>query len=154
MTMLIFDDIFSWQGFGGVFQLAAGKCRLRIFDLMKNDHNNVMLLKPLVVVVSDLPDGGSKYKSISVRSCAGHIATSVIDRFDLDPHRMIYVEYYPASSYGDRNQHLMQAKYEMVDFVWHDRKALHPKWRPLPEAQAKSISELIAVTETISETDN
>ena len=145
--MLIFDDLFSWKGFGGIYQLAAGKCRLRIFDLMKDNHNNVTPLKPLAVVVSDLPNKGTNIKTVSVRSCAGHIATSVVDQFNIDPHRMLYVEYYPASSYGDQNQHIMQAKFETVDFVWHDRMALHPKWRPLPEPQAEKIAELIATTE-------
>ena len=33
--MLIYDDIFAWEGWGGELRLASGECRLRIIDLKK-----------------------------------------------------------------------------------------------------------------------
>ena len=33
--MLIVDDVFAWEGWGGRLRLEAGKCRLKIFDLRK-----------------------------------------------------------------------------------------------------------------------
>lgn len=129
--MLIHDDIFSWGGFGGRFNLAAGSCRLRIIDLTKGEHRKITHLKPLLVVVSDLPDESPKVKKISVRSCCSHIATCVVEQFNIDPHRMVFVEYYPGSTYGDQNQHTIAPRYERVEFEWHDTKALHPKWHHL-----------------------
>ena len=149
--MVRFDDIFSWEGFGGKYRLAAGQCRLRIFDLQPNEsfkQQNVTPLKPLLVVVSDLPDESPKIKKMSVRSCAGHIATMVVERFEIDPHRMIYVEYYPPSTYGDANQFTIAAKYETVDFIWHGRMALHPKWRPLTSPLDQVVAELVADTDS------
>jgi hypothetical protein len=151
--MLIFDDVFTWQGFGGVYQLGAGKCRLRIFDLQPGEHHKVTPIKSMAVVVSDLPDDVPKMKSVSVRSCASHIATSIVTRFKIDPHRMHYVEYYPSSCYGDKNQFSIPAKYDAVDFIWHDRKALHPSWRALSMPLAQIIADLIAETETTAKTD-
>ncbi len=145
--MLIHDDCFSWEGFGGVYQLAAGRCRLRIFDLSKSKHGKVTLMKPVIVVVSDLPGNQSPYRGVSVRSCASHVATSVAAKFKIDSHRMTYVEYYPASTYGDQNQHEIPAKLDAVDFTWFEDKALHPKWRPLTSPLLETVQALIAETE-------
>ena len=141
--MLIHDDIFVWEGFGGMLDLAAGRCRLRIIDLARGGQKKVAHLKPMVVVVSDLSSETVPLKEISVRSCASHIATRVTAYFNIEPHRMVYVEYYPASTYGNQNQHHIPAKYDVVEFVWHDDKALHPKWRSLEDPLAGILAELI-----------
>jgi len=144
--MLIHDDTFAWEGFGGVYQLAAGRCRLRIFDLRRADQPNVAHLKPIVVVVSDLSDKNSTKRQVSVRSCASHIATIVADRFNIPPHRMTYVEYYPPSTYGAQGQFKIDAKYDAVDFTWFDDKAMHPKWRPLISPLLETVVDAIAST--------
>jgi hypothetical protein len=146
---LLYDGIFSWEGFGGLYHLAAGRCRLRIFDLSKSPHSNVALMKPVVIVVSDLPDDSPKIKKVSVRSCTSHIVTKVTERFKIDYQRMVYVEYSAQSAYGPQNQHLIPAKFEAVDFVWHDGKALHPKWRSLDPTLRNTIAPLIDQTDQI-----
>ncbi|MDA8138348.1 MAG: hypothetical protein M0036_06785 [Desulfobacteraceae bacterium] len=145
--MLIHDGTFAWEGFGGVYQLAAGRCRLRIFDLSKAPHGKVAHLKPMVVVVSDLLGESTQLRQVSVRSCASHIATTVATKFRINPQRMTYVEYYPASVYGDHNQHEIPAKYDAVEFSWFDDKALHPKWHPLASPLLETVADLIAETE-------
>lgn len=145
--MIIHDGIFSWEGFGGAFRLAAGQCRLRVFDLAQDKHPKVALIKPILVVVSDLQRGATGgMKQVTVRSCASHIATSVVQRFHIDPHRMTYVEYYPSSRYGDRMQHSIPAKFDAVDFTWFEDKALHPKWRPLAPPLLDAAAALVAET--------
>jgi len=124
--MLLYDDIFSWEGWGGKLKLASGKCRLRIFDLSKDTRPGVAYLRPIVVIVSDIADS-----PMTVRSCAGHIATKVTADFNIDPHRMLYLEYYPASVYGEHGEHRIEEKYDLVDFTWRGGKAIHPRWRPL-----------------------
>ncbi|MCP4748295.1 MAG: hypothetical protein GY874_19480 [Desulfobacteraceae bacterium] len=142
--MIVHDDVFSWNGFGGLFQLASGCCRLRIFDLSKGGHKNVAHIKPIVAVASELPDSSPKMKKISVRSCSSHIATCLVNQFKIDPHRMIFAEYTPKSTYGDRQQFTIAAKLEMVDFQWHDQKALYPKFRDLPEPLNAIILDALA----------
>lgn len=141
--MLVHDGIFEWEGFGGMLDLAAGSCRLRIIDLTKSSQKNVAPIKPMVVVVSDLPGQEGGLKKVSVRSCASHIATRVTEEFNIVPQRMVYVEYYPASTYGDQNQHQIPEKYDAVDFVWHEGKAMHPKWRSLEDPLVAAIAGLI-----------
>ena len=145
--MLIHDDVYAWQGFGGVLDLAAGQCRLRIFDISQEDGGKVQFIKPMVVVVSDLPGHETNLKKISVRSCTSHIATCVARDFRLDPHRMVYLEYQPATTYGDKHQRTIPAKFDVVDFEWYADKAMHPKWRVLNAPLLDTVRALIEQTE-------
>ena len=124
--MLIFDDVLTWEGFGGKLKLGSGKCRLRIFDLNKGDQKDVAHLKPMIVVASDLPDS-----RMSVRSCSSHIATTVVRQFNIPPHRMQFVEYYPQKSYGEDGRKIIPEMLEAVEFVWKENMALHPRLKPL-----------------------
>lgn len=136
--MIIFDDIFEWQGWGGHLQLGSGHCRLRIADLAADKPTGPALLKSIVVLVSDAE--GSK---MSVRSCASHIATRVTEQFGIDPARMLFVEVYPSGVYGDRDQHCIPERIDAVDFVWHQGRAMHPKWRPVTGPQLEQIRPLL-----------
>jgi len=124
--MLIHDDIFSWEGFGGKLRLGSGKCRLRIFDLTADGKKGLAHLKPIIVVVTDIPES-----KMSVKSCASHIATTLTQKFNIDPQRMLFLEYYPRVTYGTKNEREIPERYDAVEFVWHSEKAMHPKWRML-----------------------
>jgi hypothetical protein len=144
--MLIYDDVFTWDGWGGVFRLGGGKCHLRIFDFSRTRSKKLTLLKPIVVMVSDLTEESMTMKQVSIRSCVGHIATCVTQQFKIDPNRMIFVEYYPQQTYGQNQEHIIAERFDAVDFEWHTGKALHPKWRSLPSALAQTLDELIRKT--------
>ena len=92
----------------------------------KGDQEGVAHLKPMVVVASDLPDS-----KMSVRSCSGHIATTIVRKFNIAPHRMQFVEYYPKKLYGEGNCKAIPEIYEAVEFTWTENMALHPKLKPL-----------------------
>jgi hypothetical protein len=124
--MLVHDDIFCWEGFGGKLRLGSGKCRLRIFDLGDSGKKWLAHLKPIIVVVSDIPES-----KLSTKSCISHIATSVTKKFNIDPQRMVLLEYYAGVTYGANDEHHIPERYDAVDFVWHGDKAIHPKWRTL-----------------------
>ncbi len=124
--MLTYDDTYHWKGWGGRMKLGSGRCKLRIFDLSKGSAKGVAHLRPIIVVVSDIPGG-----RMTIRSCAGHIATNVTKDFSIKPNRMVWIEHYPEKIYGIHGKHLIPEKFETVDFVWHEDKAIKPKWRPL-----------------------
>ena len=136
--MLIYDDIYSWEGWGGTLRLASGKCRLRMFDLKDKDTSGLAHLRPMIVIASDVPDS-----RMSVRSCCGHIATSITKEFNLKPHRMMFIEYYPRSEYGENRQHIIEEKYDLVEFTWLDEGAIEPKWRTLKPPLLDAIKELV-----------
>lgn len=68
---------------------------------------------------------------MTIRSCAGHIATTVTAKFNIDPQRMLWVEHYPPREYGQPEKHIIPERFEAVDFTWYENKALKPRWRPL-----------------------
>jgi hypothetical protein len=136
--MLIYDEIYSWEGFGGVMRLASGKCRLRIFDLKKGDRQGLAHLRPMIIIASDV--AGSR---MSVRSCCGHIATGVARDFNIKPDRMMFIEYYPRTIYGEQQERVIAEKYDLVDFKWHEDKAIQPKWRTLKPPMSEVVKELL-----------
>lgn len=136
--MLVYDDIFSWRGWGGKLGLGSGKCRLRIYDLTKSDAKGLTHLRPIIVVVSDVAES-----NVSVRSCTSHIATMVAKEFDIGPNRMLWVEYYPENIYGADAEHIIPEKFDAVEFTWHEDKAIQPKWRTLKPPLLDTIKALI-----------
>ena len=136
--MLVFDDIYAWEGWGGKLRLGSGKCRLRIYDLKKGNTKDLAYLRPIIVVVADVPES-----NMSIRSCAGHIATTVTKKFNIDPHRMLFVEYYPETTYGGKNEYIIAEKCDVVEFTWHEEKAIQPRWRTIAPPIKDIIMKLI-----------
>lgn len=135
--MLIHDDIFSWSGWGGRLKLGSGRCRLRIYDLKEGDKKGLMHLRSIIVVISDVP--GS---NMSVKSCTSHIATLVAKEFNIDPHRMLWIEYYPENRYGVDEIKVIPERFDAVEFTWHEDKAIKPKWRALKPPLLDQIKKL------------
>ncbi len=143
--MKIFDDVLYWDGYGGKFNLAAGRCRLRLFDLSRDDSAGVPRLKPIIAVVSDLPgDKLHTLKKVSVRACIGHVATTITHRFKQDHSRMVLVEYCRRQTYGRRSERVIPEKYDVVDLQWHGDKAMFPRWRPLKPPLLDMVRSLVA----------
>ena len=136
--MLIHDDIFSWSGWGGRLKLGSGRCRLQIYDLKEGGKKGLMHLRPIVVVISDVSDS-----NMSVKSCTSHIATLVAKEFKIDPHRMLWIEYYPENRYGVDEIKVIPERFDAVEFTWHEDKAIQPKWRALNPPLLDEIRKLI-----------
>ncbi|UCF89747.1 MAG: hypothetical protein JSW39_15715 [Desulfobacterales bacterium] len=136
--MLVYDDIFEWEGWGGKLRLASGKCRLRIYDLTQEDTRVWAHLRSRIVIVSDIPES-----RMSVRSCTGHIATQVTQKFSIEPQRMLYIEYYPQTAYGEHGEHVIPEKYDVVDFNWSESGAIEPKWRTLKPPLLDVVKKLV-----------
>jgi len=141
----VFDGVFNWDGYGGKFNLAAGRCRLRLFDLSKGrSEGGVHQLKPIIAVVSDLPgDRAPTLKKVSVRACVSHVATTIVHRFKIEPHRMVLIEYYPRETYGTQSEKVIPAKFDRVELKWHGDKALFPNWHPLTPPLLDTVKQLI-----------
>ena len=142
--MKIFDDIMHWEGYGGKFNLAAGRCRLRLFDLSQGETGSIPQLKSIIAVVSDLPgDKKIVMKKVSVRSCISHVATTIVHRFAVDPGRMVLIEYCPRETYGINQEKVIPEKYDRVILKWHDQKALFSNWRPLESPLLETVRDLV-----------
>ncbi len=139
--MIVYDDIFEWEGWGGQLKLANGRCWLRILDLNRSEHASVLHLRSIVVVASDLPREGMLKGEVSVRSAAGHIATVVSRKFKIDPMRMQFVEYTPRETYGKNNEYVIAAAYDAVEFTWQEGLALFPRIKPLDKTLTAILQE-------------
>jgi hypothetical protein len=146
MTIIQYDDIFTWEGWGGKFKLTSGRCRLRVFDLQKSGKQDPVFLKPIIVVVSDLPEARKTQGVVSIRSCAGHIATRVTRQFRINPDRMLYVEYHPQKTYGSPRIRIIPERFEAVDFKWCNDKAFAINWRTLEPRLKDQVERLIKGT--------
>ena len=137
--MRIYNDLFVWEGWGGLFKLGHGHCHLQLFDLRRLGAAGPSPLRPYVVIVQDAP--GSP---LSMRSCAGHIATVIAARFHIEPQRMLYVEHYPERRYGTANEHVIAERFDAGEFTWQEGKALFPHWRTLPPALCAQLKMLMS----------
>jgi hypothetical protein len=145
MNPIRYDDIFTWDGWGGEFKLSSGSCHLRIFDLRASDKNDPVMLKPIIALVSDLPETYHTPGTLSIRSSAGNIATKIVRQFDLPPHRFLYIEFHPSKTYGNKEKRTISERYEIVDFKWQDKKAFPTQWRPLDATLKNRIREWMAL---------
>ncbi len=139
--MLIYDDIYEWKGWGGRLRLGSGRCRLKLFDLERSDSKTLTHLKSIIAIVSDvLP---IKAKEMSITSCAGHIASLVARDFQIEPQRMLWVEYYPASMYGKDGSKKIAERFVTVDFTWHEAGAIDPRWREIKQPLLEIVKDLL-----------
>ena len=137
--MRIYDNIYFWKGWGGKLQLGSGKCHLQIFDLRKDKSaHGISFIKPIIAVITDVPES-----KMSIRSCTSHIATCVVNDFNIDSSRMMWIEYYPQTSYGLQKEKAIPERVEMVEFEWLENKAIRPKWRILPPLLLKAVQKLM-----------
>ena len=135
--MLIYDGIFKWKGWGGKMGLGKGRCHLTIYDRTQEQTRGLSHLKPLIAIVRELPGN-----SVSVRALSGHIATSVVEEFNLVPHRLLWIEYYPESTYGKDNEHVIAERYDAVEFSWDQRRAISPRWETLKPPVLDMVKEI------------
>jgi hypothetical protein len=88
--MIIYDGKYSWSGKKHTqthpVSWWAGAYRLKIIDLAKSS-GDVLVLKPIVVIVSDTGEGAS------ATNCAPELVKSVCRDFKLDIQKLIWVEY-------------------------------------------------------------
>jgi hypothetical protein len=47
------------------------------------------------------------------------------------------------AAYGENNEHIIPEKYDVVDFTWHEGRAIEPKWRTLKPPLLDVIKEMV-----------
>jgi hypothetical protein len=147
--MLIYDGIYSWEGWGGKLNLGSGRCRMKIFDLDRerggSRKRSVAHMKPIVVVVSDMPREPSwTPNQMTVKSCASHIATKVVREFNIDPERMLWVEHYEATPPEEDVLYPCEERFDEALFTWREEGALQKGWKPLSPPLRALVQKLLA----------
>jgi len=57
----------------------------------------------------------------------------------------MFIEYYPQTEYGEKREHIIEEKYDVVEFNWHEEKAIEPKWRTLKPPLLDVIKEMVEI---------
>lgn len=140
--MVIYNDIYQWEGWGGALRLQSGRCRLRIIDLRNIPAKEISLIKPFIVMVSEVPLDKTTRQFVSLRSCIGHVATRILREFELQRQRVLWVEYYPERRYGPKRDKVISERFDEVVFKWKDDVALQPSWKPVEPPLLDRLKEL------------
>jgi hypothetical protein len=116
---------------------------MRIYDLKDEEDATLAQMKRYIVVVTDIPYEYHNYrhKKLSVRSCAGHIATKVTEKFNIPHNRMLWVEYYPPATYGEDKEKEIPERFDTAEFKWEDGKAFTPIFSPIKEPLLDMVKE-------------
>jgi hypothetical protein len=81
---------------------------------------------------------------MSVRSCAGHVATLVAEKYAVSPPRMRFVAYYPPSVYGPQKEKKISERIEEAELEWFEEKAMQPKkWREVTSQEKALVRRLV-----------
>jgi len=139
---ILYNDIFYWKGFGGKLKLSSGNCHLIIFCMP--DIKNVVHYFKYIAVVWDTPPETQTMRAtkMTVRSCAAHVATQVVKKFNIPPQKLLWVEYYPKSTYGQFNEKIIPEIFERVIFNWKNNIAFDPQLIDLSPALLKLVKQL------------
>jgi len=139
---ILYNDVFKWDGFGGKLNLMSGDCKLCIFDLRSDTKINQ--LKQFIVVLTDTEADKKSLGStkMTIKSCSAHIATKVTKQFNISPSRMLWIEYYPLSTYGINNEKIIPERFDKIEFTWKDGLAFHPVIAPVSNPLLKMIKGL------------
>ncbi|MDM8517296.1 hypothetical protein QUF76_13930 [Desulfobacterales bacterium HSG16] len=128
---VMYDSIYAFEGWGKKMGLARGKCMLKIIDISKMSRNDLVYFKPIIAIVSDLKNGpDSGFGKVTVKSIFSHIATCVTRDFNIDHSRIMWIEHCPALKYG-LDEKIIPERFDIVDFVWKEEGAIHPRRRQL-----------------------
>ncbi len=141
--MRIYDGLYTWDGWGGKMRLASGRCRLRLFDLKKGSEGEVTHLKRFVAVVSDIPFEKQGPNQLTVKSCAGHIASNVVKNFSIDPGRMLWIEHYPEETGNEKLRYPVPERFDEAEFSWNEQVATNARWKTPSPATVKLVKKLL-----------
>ncbi len=132
--MIIFEGKYSWSGKKQSEQRPiswwAGAYRLKIIDLSRAtplSKAGVLILKPVVVIVSDTGEGAS------ATNCAPELVKSVCRDFNLDIKKILWIEYHPGPP-----PHMEAGKFKAVTRI-HGDMLYEVAWRPVRNDELEMI---------------
>jgi hypothetical protein len=67
---------------------------------------------------------------------------------------MLWIEYYPQTTYGQLGERVIPERLEAVEFEWLEDKAIKPKWRPLKSPLLDAVKQLISQKNPISDQES
>jgi hypothetical protein len=132
--MIVFEGKYSWSGkkqsSSRPVSWWAGAYWLKIIDLSRTTIGStprVLMLKPIVVIVSDTGEGAS------ATNCAPELVKSVCRDFTLDIKKILWIEYHPGPQ-----PHMEAGKFKAVTRI-HGDILYAVDWRPVRDHELAMI---------------
>mgnify|MGYP000887703752 FL=1 len=130
--MLIYDDIYTWEGphdrRDHVLWLIS--CHLRIIDLTLS-YPGISFLKPKIVVASDVTEGPKR------KICAETLGRQIYKAFNLDMKRTLWAEYDPFLPNRIMAAHMKPRYHDGSELIYSI------SWRSLQSAERELIRRFI-----------
>ncbi len=104
------DTIFNYKGSNN----RDAKCRIQIFEQVGR----------IVIVATELADNSG----YSITNAAEQIVAEVCRKFNIDPEKLIWVEYYPPKK-------STASRCELVQFNWDGQYFSRPRWASLSKQE-------------------
>jgi hypothetical protein len=121
--MKIVDQSYRWTVPGQDFGMGQLQCYLRIF------HST---LGQYIVMVSDMGSRTGWFFSYKIEQ----VASQIVQKFQLNPDRLIWIEHCPASTNRPKCKGFSQ-----VSFQWQAGKATNPEWQAVDDGTVAALLE-------------
>lgn len=112
------DMIFDLKGFLGL----KNSYRLKIFRTPEKD----------VVIATELRDDPEK----STSNTADKLATQVIDKFEINPERLLWIEHYPTLILDSS---VKKERFDTVKLQWNGKKFSNPEWKNIQKEDVETM---------------
>lgn len=127
---IIFDDRYEWSGKKtgrrNPVNWWGGACHLKILDLAAG-KSGVPMIKPIVIIIKDTSEGSSS------KICAPELVKYVCRDFQLDIHKLLWIEYNPVPEPG-----FEVARFQPVAEI-SDETLYTVNWRPIRPNELEMI---------------
>lgn len=90
---------------------------------------NITIHRAIQLVIAEETGEGQ-----SVTNACELIATEVVERYGLDPKRMLFIEHYPAKQRPTHGE-----SFDLVTFRWDGKRFRNPDWKHVPPAEFYNI---------------
>lgn len=90
------DDLFEWQGFGNGFGKWESMCRIRVYEHEERQ----------IIVATELPEN----TGTSITNAAENLAILVINKYELDLKRVVWIEHYSKIKHQDESFDIVSFK--------------------------------------------
>ena len=142
MSITLYNGPFEWENDAPGIHHQRWQCHLHVFNLDQVPELDFKLIRPIAVVATMISENDQPGNT-SIRSFAHHIATKACADFDLDPTRILFVEYVAPREFGRVERRHLPARFFAGDFRWHNGRAMYPHWQELEDPLKTTIQQLL-----------
>ena len=142
MPITLYNGPFEWENDAPGIHHQRWQCHLHVFNLDQVPDLDFKMTRPMAVVATAIKEHDQPGNK-SIRSFAHQILTKACEDFQLDPARVMFVEYVAPREFGRKESRQLPARLFAGDFRWHNGRAMYPHWQELENPLKTTIQQLL-----------